>query len=123
MRRGLVMAAMLLVVVAGCSPASPSGAGQSSAPANREKPSRTLVVAVRYEPQSLAVVPLRDTGSGVSSTTRLFNAELDLKDGKSQAHPYLADALPRLHTGSWQVFPDGRMETTYRLKDNITWQD
>lgn len=44
--------------------------------------SRALVMAVRYEPASLASKPLRASGSGVSSTTRLFNAELDLEDGR-----------------------------------------
>src|SRR5439155_17572422 len=24
---------------------------------------------------------------------------------------------------SWQVFPDGRMETTYKLRPNLTWHD
>jgi peptide/nickel transport system substrate-binding protein len=123
-RRFVAWAAIVLVAFAGCGPTAPSGAGQSSGTANREqRVSRTLVMAVRYEPQSLAVVPLRDTGSGVSSTTRLFNAELDLKDGKSEIRPYLAEALPKLNTDSWRVLPDGRMETTYTLKPNLTWQD
>src|SRR5439155_26474077 len=28
-----------------------------------------------------------------------------------------------LNTDSWKVFPDGRMETTYHLKPNLTWHD
>jgi peptide/nickel transport system substrate-binding protein len=28
-----------------------------------------------------------------------------------------------LGTDSWRVFPDGQMETTYRLKPNLTWHD
>ncbi len=80
-------------------------------------------MAVRYEPLSLASKPLRDTGSGVSSTTRLFNAELDLQDGKANARPYLAEALPQLNTDTWRVTPDGRMETRYTLKPNLTWHD
>jgi peptide/nickel transport system substrate-binding protein len=38
-------------------------------------------------------------------------------------HPYLAQSLPQLNTDSWRVFPDGRMETTYRLRSNLTWHD
>lgn len=64
-------------------------------------------MAVRYEPASLAAKPLRGSGSGVSSTTRLFNAELDHEDGRATARPYLAEALPRLNTDSWRVHPDG----------------
>jgi peptide/nickel transport system substrate-binding protein len=59
----------------------------------------------------------------VSSTTRLFNAELDIEDGRATVHPYVAESLPQLNSDSWRVFPDGRMETTYRLKPNLTWHD
>ena len=54
---------------------------------------------------------------------RLFNAALSLIDGQGTPRPYLAEALPQLNSDSWRVFPDGRMETTYRLRENLTWQD
>src|SRR5205085_2800972 len=31
--------------------------------------------------------------------------------------------LPQLNTDSWKVFPDGTMETTYRLRPNLVWHD
>lgn len=37
--------------------------------------------------------------------------------------PYLAEALPQLNTDTWTVSPDGRMQTTYRLKPNLIWHD
>lgn len=37
--------------------------------------------------------------------------------------PYLVEALPQLNTDSWQVFPDGRMQTTFHLRPNLTWHD
>ncbi len=117
------MVAVALVAMAGCAQPGTPQSGRSSAPASGERPSRTLVMAVRYEPESLSTVPLRDTGSGVTSTTRLFNAHLDMQDGNSQARPYLAEALPKLGTDSWRVLGDGRMETTYRLRPNLTWHD
>jgi peptide/nickel transport system substrate-binding protein len=53
----------------------------------------------------------------------MFNAGLAYQDDKDAYHPHLAEALPQLGTDSWRVFPDGRMETTYRLKPNLTWHD
>ncbi len=53
----------------------------------------------------------------------MFNANLDIDDGQEQAHPYLAEALPKVGTDSWQVFPDGRMQTTWRLRPGLTWHD
>src|SRR5439155_9164076 len=82
---------------------------------------RTLVVGHRIEPSNLAPKVL-GTNSPLRNT-RLFNAALSLIDDKGLSVPYLAEALPQLNTDSWRVFPDGRMETTYRLRDNLTWQD
>ena len=48
---------------------------------------------------------------------------LDYIDEKEVAHPYLAEALPTLNSDAWRVFPDGRMETTFRLRPNLTWHD
>src|SRR5436305_14754861 len=48
---------------------------------------------------------------------------LDYVDERETPHPYLVEALPQLNTGSWKVFPDGRMETTHRLRPNLTWHD
>ncbi|MCL6640427.1 MAG: hypothetical protein K6T92_03535, partial [Candidatus Rokubacteria bacterium] len=97
---------------------------QGEAPAREQepaRPSRTLVVAHRYEPANLATKVLGSNGP--LTTTRLFNASLALFDDRGEPRPYLAEELPQLHTESWRVFPDGRMETTYRLRAGLTWQD
>ncbi len=78
---------------------------------------------MKVEPASLAYKPLRASGISVAHAVRLFNAELDILDGREARRPYLAEALPEVNTDSWKVFPDGRMETTYRLRPNITWHD
>src|SRR5947199_10653182 len=109
---GFVFAGLL----ASCSPA------QSQAPARVEeqpRPSRTLVVAHRYEPAVLA--PKALGSNGPLTTTRLFNAALAEFDHKGLPRPYLAEALPQLNTDTWQITPDGRMETTYRLRSGLTW--
>jgi len=56
-------------------------------------------------------------------SVRPFNAFLELVDDHGVAHPYLAETLPALDTDTWRVFPDGRMETRYKLKAHVTWQD
>ena len=37
--------------------------------------------------------------------------------------PYLAERLIQLNTDSWQVSPDGRMQTTWKLRQGIKWHD
>jgi len=78
---------------------------------------------MRVEPASLAAKPLTSTGISVAHAVRLFNAVLDIDDGQEVTRPYLVEALPQLNTDTWRVFPDGKMETTYRLRPNLTWHD
>src|SRR5437762_5159476 len=54
---------------------------------------------------------------------RTFNAGLAINDERDVPRPYLAEALPQLNSESWRVSPDGRMETTHRLRSGLTWQD
>src|SRR5436190_133839 len=115
----IVLALGLAACAPGTAPANqPSGQSQQAA-----APSRALVAAVRVEPGSIATRALRTTGLALYLSKRLFNAELALLDGDGVPRPYLAEALPQLNTETWQVFPDGQMETRYRLKPNLTWHD
>jgi peptide/nickel transport system substrate-binding protein len=68
-------------------------------------------------------MPSASAGITLTMTKHLFNATLTARDEKQSALPYLATPLPVLNSDSWQVRPDGRMETTYRLKPNLTWHD
>jgi peptide/nickel transport system substrate-binding protein len=79
-------------------------------------------MASRDEAVVLAAKSLTSTGR-LDSTMRLFNASLTFRDGAGTPHPYLADALPRLNSESWRVFPDGTMETIYRLRPGLAWHD
>ncbi len=78
----------------------------------------------RAQPDGVAARGLRQVaGRTIDTTLRLWNAGLALNDNKEAPHPYLAEALPELNTDSWRVFPDGRMETTYKLKPDLVWHD
>jgi len=111
----------LLTAACAGSPAQSTGvvgSGPGEAPV---RPNRTLTMAIRDEVANLA--PKLPGSSGPLTTKRMFNAALALIDGSGAARPYLAEALPRLNTDTWRVFPDGRMETTYQLREGLTWQD
>jgi peptide/nickel transport system substrate-binding protein len=114
---------LLLAMLAGCQSADPRGQGSTEPAASAPRPSRTLVMMTRVEPVSLATKPLQQAGTLLASTRRVYNATLALLDDRGAPLPYLAEALPQLNSDTWQVFPDGRMETTYRLAPNLTWHD
>src|SRR6266545_4124111 len=118
----LLLFVVLSTSLASCAPsAAPSGEGRSDRPQPRAT-SRTLVVAIRTEPPTVATRPLQTAGIGLYLPSRMFNANLAQLDNTAKVQPYLAVELPRLNTESWRLFADGRMETTYRLKPSA-WQD
>src|SRR5579871_968698 len=121
----LILLAMTSVLACAPSTSSPA-AGQPAPPAAAGATSsqgKTLAIAIRTEPTSLAAKALQTTGVTLNVTLRLFNAGLVLINDRGQAVPYLAESLPALNTDSWKVFDDGTMETTYQLKPNLTWHD
>jgi peptide/nickel transport system substrate-binding protein len=115
------LGALALILTTGCNQVHPvPPRNESSAAA---APARTLIMVTRAEPTTLGGTLLANTGLGQGVARRLANAALTLLDGDANPRPYLAESLPRLGTESWQVFPDGRMITTYRLKPDLTWHD
>lgn len=119
---------LLVLVLAACAPTATSEV-PGSAPANpaappgRSEPGKTLVMAIRVEPASVAAKALESGGVTLTTTRRLFNATLTLFDDQGLPTPYLAQSLPQLDSPTWRVSPDGRMETTYALKAGLTWHD
>jgi peptide/nickel transport system substrate-binding protein len=83
---------------------------------------RTLTLGIRNEVPTLAG-KVYGGGTATSGTRPIFNAALAEIDSSGAPRPVLAEALPQLDTDSWRVFPDGRMETTYRLKPSLVWHD
>jgi peptide/nickel transport system substrate-binding protein len=53
----------------------------------------------------------------------LFTATLAAWNAQEQPFPILAEATPQLNSESWRVHADGRMETSFRLRPNLTWHD
>ncbi len=122
------VALVTAVTLLACAPAGGSGSAprQAANPDARPPasgPQRTLVVAIRGELPSAAAKPLVGYSMALYPPLFLFNATLDYRDEREVPRPMLAEALPQLNTDSWRVFPDGRMETRYTLKPNLTWQD
>ena len=42
-------------------------------------------------------------------------------DGK--VRPYLASSVPTFEEGTWNVVPNGEMETTWKIRPNARWHD
>jgi len=116
---------IMLVALTACVPlgASPSQRPVADGASGPTGPQRTLAIAIRGELPTLAVKPLVQFSGALNPPLFLFNAMLDYADERDAPHPMLAEALPRLNTDTWRVFPDGKMETTFRLRPDLSWHD
>jgi peptide/nickel transport system substrate-binding protein len=120
------LASLLLTTACAATPsagpqAPGSGGNTAGAPTTQNRAPRTLTFIARGEPENLSEGAAVGTSS--STTFRFFNASLSLRNGQGVPGPQLATALPSLNTDTWQVLSDGRMQTSYRLKPNLTWHD
>jgi peptide/nickel transport system substrate-binding protein len=48
---------------------------------------------------------------------------LVVHDGSGGYHPQLAVEVPSIEKGTWRLNPDGTMDTTWKIRPNVTWQD
>jgi len=124
--RPLVIVVTAVVLLAGCAPPPQSASGsQKQAPSGSlSGGTKRMTAAIRDNPTSFAARRERPSAfRGLDGMEELANAGLThlLADGTRA--PQLAEAVPTLENGLWKVFPDGRMETTWKIKSNARWHD
>src|SRR6185503_1125666 len=99
---------------------APTGeAPQASAP-------KRVTAAVSGDPFTLNY-QMSSAGSytppGSDGLEELVNTGLAALDGRGALVPRAAEAVPSTENGLWTVQPDGRMETTWKIRPNVTWHD
>lgn len=120
-----ILVLALIVLLIGCqapprvTPESPGGAVPASAAPRRV----TAVImgdpphfAGRYNP-SIGSVP------GLDVLEEMVNAGMANFNQEGALRPQLAEAVPSLDNGLWKLFPDGRMETTWKIRAGAAWHD
>jgi peptide/nickel transport system substrate-binding protein len=123
--RSVIMLLIAAIIVVGCAPrpnnpspsAQPATSGDAAAPAVTSP--RTLSVVLRVEP--IGMTEGADDRGTIHKA--LFTTTLGAWDQQGRPYPVLAETLPQLNTDTWRVFPDGRMETTYKMRPGLTWHD
>jgi len=60
---------------------------------------------------------------GASDLEIMVISGLAVPDDRGVLQPLLAEAVPSLDNGLWALSPDGRMETTWKLRPNLRWHD
>jgi len=123
--RHSVICFLLTLMVVGC-----AGPASSSPQAPRFESERTstpkrIRAAIQGEPRTLSRTMNGNVGRvrGVNELELLVHAGLSVEDDNGNRRPQLAEAVPSIENGLWRVLPDGRMETTWRIRDRTSWHD
>lgn len=106
---------------------APQGRPDSSLAGPQSSAPRRIVAAIAGDPVSLSQKVTRASLAfsvpGGDVLERLVHAGLTVSDERGVLRPQLAEAVPSLENGLWKVSPDGRMETTWRIRDRAQWHD
>ncbi len=123
-----VAAALLLVGCAsGGRPAGAPGAAPAAVDPAGRGATKVLVAGMGTDPRAFNIKVARGTSSGPIrgglELEWLLNAGLTLVDDRGVMHGQLSETAPTVENGGWRVFPDGRMETTWRIRQGAQWHD
>jgi peptide/nickel transport system substrate-binding protein len=112
----------LVLVLAAC--AQPSGLDRSqetTAPV-RARP-KTLTVGLQRGLPDFSPFTAMSSSTSARAIPPMLSVGLTYTDDLNVVHPLKALELPSLENGTWRVFEDGRMETTWRLHPGVAWHD
>jgi peptide/nickel transport system substrate-binding protein len=115
----IVAAALLLACQPASSPGAPSRADTEGPPTGP----RSLVIAIEGDPGPFVLPTSSRAASQVGELDLAVHQWLVYYDEQGTAQPMLAAELPARERRTWQVNPDGSMQTTYRLRPGVTWHD
>ncbi len=119
--RLLLVTALFTVACSARAPAAPVRDSHAAEPPPSSQ--RAVVIASAVEPGPLEPRQMVGGGIGLRDFAALFSGALAYIDPQQRPTPMLAESLPQLDTDTWRIFPDGRMETIYRLRSQATWHD
>lgn len=117
----LVSAALLLVA---CAPTRATSSGGSEA-ARPAAPTATKTLTLGQLAAITAFTPeaMSSTGGGAVAFADVYSSGLTTADARGTVQPRIAAKLPTPDDGSIVVLPDGRLRTTWKLRDGVRWHD
>lgn len=119
-------AVVLLFLLGACAPA-PAGPLGATVPGSAPIPPRKrITAAMQSNPPSISstfVGAGSGTLQGGDALEDLVNAGMSIVDSQGRLIPQLAETVPSIDNGLWRVLPDGRTETTWRIRDGAVWHD
>jgi peptide/nickel transport system substrate-binding protein len=120
-RPGLLAAVLFLTA---CGPGAPPMAnGDASRQQEAAAPKRVKAAIMGSAHTMYQKLNISNGVPGIEVLDELAGAGLARPDPYEELQALLAETVPSLANGLWQVFPDGRMETTWKLRRDAKWHD
>ncbi len=121
----LVLVAMTLVACTAPPARETAGQRPSGAEAGaRSTGPKRVTVAIRGEPRTISTkIDSSPSVPGGADVETMLHAGTTLTDADGKPRPQLAELVPSVENGLWTVDPDGRMETTWRIREGARWHD
>lgn len=127
-KRVAILWLAVAVTAMGCAPSQPGGAPVSRDTQAQQPAPKRITAAVLGAPAMLASKMMgrgQRPAPGIDALEELVHMGLWVYDNRGAccAHATLAESIPSVENGLWKVFPDGRMETTWKIKQGVLWHD
>jgi peptide/nickel transport system substrate-binding protein len=128
--REVMILCWLGLALSSCAPGAggPAGSSARTASGSEQAGPKTLRIAMQSQAEPTNGLAEMTGFGNISGSADLehrltFHAGLTVFDASSVLEPRAAFNVPSLHDGTWQTFPDGRMELTWKLRPNAVWHD
>jgi len=127
LRRPSIVCLVAVLGALGCTQGASPAASPGGSPAQPASPLQVKRVTAAMMGQPSSFIARMNTTQitipGVGDLEQLVNACLSELNGETKLQPQLAEAVPSLDNGLWQLLPDGRMTTTWKIRSGAQWQD
>jgi peptide/nickel transport system substrate-binding protein len=107
----------IVLLLSACAPPGAIGTSPGAGVQSQAAPKKHLVAAL-LKPN---VPNIRENGA--DRTYEFILGGLGRLDIWGVVHPQLAEAVPTVDNGLWKLLPDGRMETTWKIRQDARWHD
>src|SRR5437867_1759496 len=117
---GRAIGCVVLFVLLGCGPAAPAAPG-AGVPSNASPPQqhKTITVAAQNSVKGFSPWLIGTTGGVARSLFEIHTNGLVSTDPVGNLEARAAARLPSFDDGSIVVLPDGRMQTTWKIRPNV----
>ena len=120
------LSVLLTVFISACAAGpTPSNSGRSDSDSSAaSRGPKTLTVALQREPSTFEGFNGQGgSGGGAGDLREMVHNHLTTSDPLDNQHAQLAAELPAVDKGTWQVFADGTMEMSWKLRPGVKWHD